>query len=54
MLEGESKNETKCFSMRMGHLGQFLEYQRSPTHMQGALALSIHIAGSIAALYGSF
>jgi hypothetical protein len=31
-------------------LDEFLENQCSPTHMQGTLALSIHLVGSVATL----
>jgi hypothetical protein len=54
MLEGETTNEAKCFSMRMVHLDKFLEYQLSPTHMQGALALFVHLEGNIVVLCGPF
>jgi hypothetical protein len=44
-------DETKCFSRRISHLDIFLEYQRSPTHMQGALALSVYLVGIVVALF---
>jgi hypothetical protein len=57
MLEEEapsSDSRNKCFSMGIAHLGNFWEDQRSPAHIQGALALFVHLTGSVVALYFPF
>jgi hypothetical protein len=55
MLEEEAPSFdswNKCFSMRISHLGNFLEDQCSLAHIQGALVILSHPTGSVVVLYG--
>jgi hypothetical protein len=54
MLEEENTSFgklTQYFSLKNDHLKRIFGDQCSPTHMQGALVLLVHLAGSVIALY---